>query len=455
MKFFKFAPCALAAIAFTFASCGNDNKNEEPQTPDEGGQGSMEVMTPEESKDFLSQTAIDFIDKFNPSDQREVIKFAADFTKMYGDLELPENFCIDEEETYSPNAFVNALKRGVESYSPSMISRAAYEYTYNIDFAQFAGEYVPGRSAWIKQKDSNDVILFAFSDSKGNDCELRIKASDGTSDVSVSYTYEEEGDYWDDEDYVETTNINLSIPRTINFTLKQGANVLASGYVKSKIDIKGHQISADVKVSVANLEATAVLNGTDSKIAETAKLNVSGQNVLTETAEINGNNLCNVDAIKKSLEKEDASSDELLKFFTGGVVNVDVLGAVQIYGSTKFNRDVLKAFEDSYCEWGYDYSESQARQIVNSAVSALNKNVDVVVKYNKTSTTQASVLFASARDNWGGSSYGEYYVESLIQFPDKTTYSFDEYFENGFHSVTDAWDYLIHNYERMWKNSLK
>lgn len=454
MNFFKFCSIALVGTALSLSSCGKDEPKS-PEEPDNGGNGEMAVLTPQESKTFLSNTAQKFLGKFKPADQKSFVRFAYYFGEKYGDLDLPDNFDVEGKETVvnSPAKFISHLRRGVQSTSPSEITRAAYEYVYDINFKQFAGEYVPGLQQWVKKKDSSDII-FSFTDEDGKPCELKISPSDGSSDGTITSTYEEY-DYWDEEMYSETVIINYSIPKTITFTLKQNDNVLASGHIKSKIDIKGHKLEADVKVSVANLEATSKLDGTDSKITQNAELKVSNETVLTEKAEINGNNLCNLDVIQSTLEKEESNRDDLLKFFSNGIANIDILGDVQLYGKMKLNRDVLEAFDNSYCEWGYGLTKSEAEEIINSSVKALNNNIEALLKYQNKSTTQASLLFTKGIDSWGGSQYGEYYVDGVMKFADDTTYSVEEYFSRGFASVADSWENLIESYEKMWESVIR
>lgn len=444
MKFLKFSVGACFALALAFSSCSKDDSGSEPVNPDDGGSGEMSVLTPQESKTFLSNTAKNLMSKFDPSQQREFMKFAADFGEQYGDLEAPENFYIDEED--SPAYMMRALAKGVQEGSPAAITRTVYEYVYNINFKQFSGEYVPGHYSWVKKRDSKDIV-FSFEDRAGNPCEIKVTASSDTSDGTITIT--DEDWYWD-EYYKDI--YNFSIPCTMTLTVNQNGKTLAGATVKSKINLNGHSLDADVKVYVQNIEVQATVNGTDRKVTQTAKLLVSGETLITEKAEVTGNNLCNIDAIQNALDQEGDDSDVLLSFFDGGVANLDVMGDVQVYGQVTFNREIIRAVKNSECEWGYysDLSKSEAKEKVAAAAAAFNKYVSAVLKYQNKSTTQATLFFETAQHSY--SNWGYFEVEPQLMFEDETTYSFEEYFSYGFSSVTTAWDDLISSYEHVWRS---
>lgn len=446
MNFKKFAIYAFVGVAVSATSCSKDNT---PESPEEGGKGEMEVMTPVESKTFLGETANKFLNKFRAADQAEVIELASYFSDSYGHLDLPDAFYFDDDDEplYDPAEFMHALGKGVAKGSVDQITRAVATYTYNINFDRLKGEYVPGIQQWVKKKDSNDII-FQFTDANGKNCEMKVILSGDTSDVDINWT-EEWYDYYDNENYSEKYVYNISIPRTVKVSLTQGGKELANGSVKSHIDVKNHKVEADIYAKVANIEATAKMDGTDTKITQNSEMKVSGETLVKTTAQINGNKMCDLDAIQASAENEDSNNDDLLSYLHDGLANIDVMGDVQFYGTVTLNGNVIDAL-DNYFEYGYGTTQAEAEADADRAVSALNSNVTVAVKYNNKATTQATLTFKKKVSNWGNGK-GYFYIEPLIKFEsDNTTYSFEEYFERGFSSVEDTWDALISNYEKLW-----
>lgn len=448
MKFSKFFLSVAAFGLLSLGACSDDKKSDDPgKNPDgPGGSGSMEVMTPEESKKFLESAVTKALDMFNPEDQKEVIEVAAYFEEEYGDLELPDNFYFDEDDDlYEPKSFMKGLASACRGNMEGL-TRAAYTYTYDINFDKLKGVYEPDlrNDCWKFVEKSNDVI-FRFYDKNSKQSEIKVTRSGGSSDFTI--TEEDNDEYWDEyEKYI----YNISIPHTVEARLSVGGKQLAYTKVVSSIDIDGHKLSADVYAEAANLTASAKLEGNDSKVASTTRFTVGGKDFLTGYATVNGAGLCDYDKIKGMLE-ESTTDREWANFIQKGDAGVNLIGEVQVYAQANVTKDVVAAFRAG--EWdSYEYnSKSEARADAEAAVRALNQNIAAQMRYNDTKTDQATIVFELEEDTW---SYGwEYTVGMYLKFGDGTTYSFDDYFKH-WTSVETKWNSLMRAYERVWEGAL-
>ena len=311
---------------------------------------------------------------------------------------------------------------------------------YDINFNSFKGVYDPGRYKWSRTEESNDVI-FRFTGPTGETCEARLSASGSASNFEFSY---DDDDYYYSEEYV----FRFSIPRNLTFTLTQGRGTLANAKVETRIDYDGHNYSASVDATAANISVKVNTEGNDSKITENSTVAVNGQVLVGTAAELTGKNLCNVDRIVNNLP-DDLDEGFLTRWFTSAQAKVNVMDKVQAYADVKFNN--------SFCDidetWGYwDYNtREQARAEAERVADVFNKNIDAKIRYNNTKTDQALIRFEPQLDEW--SYYGwEYIVEPVLYFPqDETSYRFNDYFKSGFRSLTNQWNNLVKSYQRLWK----
>ena len=429
MKKFIYGLAAVATLSLGFTSCSD--KDDDGIGDIDQGSGTMEAYSPEESKEFLEKTATEALNLLNPEDQREVIELCSYFLETYGDLDLPENFDVEEDEDNYLSNYMKSTLRGLASGQPSMLTRAAVDYVYDIDFDNFKGVYTPGRYEWVKTDDSNDVI-FRFNNKAGQACELKAVGSSNYYDTSFEWTEE---DYYDGD---EVSQYNFRVPAQVNVTLTAGGKQLASAKVNSNVNFSAHNLSVNAEVSVANISAVAQTEGNDSKVAETATTTINGQLYIAETAVATGNHLCDINFYNKNFTDSDDYASALSQLFSKGEAQVNVLNKVYVDGTINYTYALYDAL-------GL-YAESVAE--AETYVTLLNKNISGKVRYNNTTTTQATVTWSYTADkySWGT----EYTIEPQLQFPDGTTYYFVNYFENGFEGVESLWNNLTKKYEAIW-----
>jgi len=464
MKFRYLLPILICPLFFT--ACGDDDDEldpsgggtvvnpNDPDIPggDDNPSGSMELLSGPEAKQHLSSTANEFLSKFRTRDQQELMNLTGYFLDKYGDIDLPEqwNDVIDENSSYySPARFMRALSRYAASGNGASLAAAVSTYTYNFNFPAFTGVYEPGYYRWDKVADSSDII-FRFADRSGARVELKVTASSSSS--QVDFDYEDSWyDYWSDQRYTDRYYNHLSLPHTISLSLTRGGDTLASGKIDSRVNINGHTFSADITATAANVSVSANVSGTDSQITTTATQAVNGAQLVNMTATLTGNKLCNKDAIRDAVENG-MDNDDILSFFQNAKGSADIMGKVQLSLDGRLNRSVLDVIDDG-CYWDcWDYSSrSEAESACRSAINTLNDAFKGEVRYNRSSTLQATLLFKPYFDSWYGDQYWEYGVDMVLKFAaDNSEFGLGEYFERGFSSVSDLWETTIDSYVNAW-----
>lgn len=444
-KYLYYAACGLA-LSLAMGACGNDEP--EIDIPDEP-QGEMEQLSPSESKKYLETTGSEFLSKFKAADQRDLMEVAAWVSEEYGDLDMPKEF---EVEPVITDRRVSDFLRGV-AYAMShadatKAGEALVTYTYSLDFDQFKGVYEPGRYRWNRTGDSNDIV-FQFKDKYGKECKLVAKAAKGTSDVDINvndyeWDWDEENGYYE---YDVVYAYKTRIPKQVTVTLTNGGATLVNGTINSDINVKGHKVSVDGNVTVANISAIFKVEGSDTKVTETSNFVVSGSTLVSTTATVDGNKLCDLDNWQSMADSDDGINDDaILTVLKNGTATVSVLNRVRVDGNVQFNRDIIGV--DTYWDQ-YDYSKDDAEKLAKKAAENFNKYVTAEVRYGNAATVQANLLWKPKYDD--NYYYWEYTLEPLLKFAsDGTTYGFEEYFENGFSNLVDQWEDLIKSYEKVW-----
>ncbi len=437
-------------------ACGGDDEDfDAPDGPE--GEGSMEQMTPTQSKVHIQEVTTDFMDKFDPADQKEAITLFNDFGALYGDLDLPLNFQ-GETKQYAPGKFFRTLAKGLSGKDVVALSRAASSIVYNIKFQAATGIYEPGKESWTKVQNS-DNIVFRFNDKSGHRAEMIITGKGATNDLS--FDFNDEDGYWDydlqqwiTEEYVYTYNI--SIPREITVKVSVGGNTLVDGRVNSTVNVKGHNFDINADMTVANIRVTATTTGNDSKVTESSEVYVSGEKLATTSATVNGNDLCNIEKIYQAMEEADSDDYDddddyssmltVSDFIKNGSAKVSLMDQLQIYAQGNLNKEMEMLMDSYWDSYEYDGNKNAAKRDCEKAANVFNNNIHAQVRFNNTATDQATITFRAGLYEETYYNYWEYYVEPLLYFPkDGTTYSFEDYF-SGFNSLETIFNNLVNRY---------
>lgn len=445
--------CKWAILSLVvLASCGgkDDNEIDNPEGPQ--GSGSMQEMTPEESKEFLQNTATEFLNLFNPQDQKQAIDLAAYFSSEFEDYDAPDEFNIEPDgRNRIPTPYIKALGQAAKG-DLDALTRAAMTYSYTLKFDRFAGVYEPESKSekWVKTGDSKDII-FKFTNQSNQPVEMKVSQSGGSYDVDFSVM---DWDYDSYEEYEIQYNYFLSVPKNVTASLIENGKELANSTVVSSVDVKGHKINADVNATLMNIKALCKVDGNDSKVEARAEFFVSGNKVADSYATITGNHLCDKTKYESFEDMDDDQIEsELAKMFKTGDCSGNLLDKVQVYGQMEYYRELASDLDSYWDEYDFN-SKDQAQKACQTVCDRLNKNVRTQLRYNKTATDQATIQFVPFFYQWGSSEqYWECYVSANLLFPDKTTYNIDSYFDR-FTNVTNKWNSLISAYEKIWNSAI-
>lgn len=419
-----------SGVCFTSCSDKDDKTNpdepevpENPSNPDNPNKPEPSpvtgVLSAEQAKEYLESAALDFMGKFRPADQKgavESVRYAID---TYSDLDAPADWDINDNDSYwSPARVCKAIRTVLSSGNAGVVARA-FDDLYK--FADYTGVYEPGRDAWERVGDSNDVI-FRFQGKNGA-CELKATA---------------EGNSWE----LEMDDASILVPGKLTVTFTEGSNRIFSAVMVTSGDMDRNKFSADITATVANLAATVKLTGSETKITEDQILSVDGVQVLSSTADINGTRMIS------AIDDEGLDFD-VFNHVNGGKADIDVMGRVQLHGDAA-GVSSLKGIKSSYDT--YDYMTALAAEnACRNACNTINSAIEGTLRFGGTDHVQATVTTQPElyEDNEYWTSWK--IVGVAVFAADGSSQSFDEYFSTGFSGVESRFDSLLESYRRLFR----
>ncbi|MDE6526672.1 MAG: hypothetical protein K2L75_05400 [Muribaculaceae bacterium] len=432
MLFFKKTAYAIAVAASVcaFSACGGDDEEGgvTPPAPIPTPDPVTDVLSAEDAKEYVENTASDFLALFNANDQKAVANLADYVAENYGDLGLPDIFGDEDDYALAPKNFTGSLAQAVRTHSFNPISRAAYVYDYS--FSDFTGVYEPGRYNWEKTADSNDLI-FRFRGPAGN-CELKVSASGNSCTIE---------DY--DEDYDET--IRVTIPRNVKITLTEGSTMHADINVVNELNINGHSFYVNVDATLANLGVALEGRGSDSQITETQSLSINGTTYQTSTATLNGRGMLNPDTY------EYLDEDDISAVLSNSSAAVNIMGNIEVRGQVKNVGAIVNAAENTCFDNWDGVSKDEALNLCRAACNTINNNIAGEVYFGGNSAVQATVIFQPSIDDEGY----YWYVDAVpvIKYAaDGSTQSFEDALD-GFNlgKLERQWESVINSYRRLFR----
>lgn len=442
MKLFKVFAYAFvaAAVSFGMTACGDDDPKD-PGTdplPDGPDQPVVDgILSPEESKEYIEETALQFMDLFKTADQQALVDVADYVNNHYTDLEAPEEWTkligddyVEPYPYYSPAAMAKAIKKAVKTGDYAAIARAA-ETIYR--FSDFTGVFEPAGNQWKKTGDSSDII-FRFQGPKGQ-CELKAAAANG------------EWDYNYTDDYYPEDNFTIKVPKRLTVVFTEGATTHVSAVVDNNVNIKGQAISVKADVTAANIHAVADVNGTSSKISETQALAVNGTTYQTSEAALYGSKMLD----PETLQAIDEEEIDINSVFKNAEAKATLMNRVFISATAK-NFGALADLDTYYDNWnddGQQQTKEQAEALCKQACKVINDNVKGELRYTGNDAVQATIeaypYFYDDPYWW------EYEVSARVKFGDGSSQTFDELLDNtDFTTVENKWKSLVRAYKNLF-----
>lgn len=409
MKFFKFMPALFAAMAMSLTACGGDDEPDNDLTD-----GSIdEPMTIEQTKEEISAVAEEFMSKFNPNDQKELVQFIDYLAANYGDRDIES-----DDEYYAPMRHIGRSAEIIDLVNDVP-----------------TGIYTPGNDGdWVKTGNSSDVVFRIPNDARYGNIDLTVKRSGGKNEFDV--TVPEEGDF------------HLVIPAKVTAILTAGSTTMLTEEIEANLNLGNKTLTATEPLTAANLKVAATVNATNSQANVTSTFSVGGERLIQANGTISGSNLCDIEAIANAVEDE-----AFERLISGAKMTGNIMNRLFLSGNANINSQVIDAY-DSYFEFGYDYcdyaSAAEASLACDRAVTLLNRNISCNIAFTNGGATQAKLVMIKDGDFW--ESYdgqaGCYYPMASVEFADGTTYT-DDYFEYGFENVLSRFDALLNAYKNL------
>lgn len=498
----------FAACVFTLCcafSCSDEVLSGE--TNNSGGGENSEPIKPGASKEFLQETALEFMDVISAQDYENLAEFAEFVESEFNDFDIDEDFVdivedlYDEESNYYYDApFRNpvqvmlgfskiALESAQSTNNIATKSGEVYSYFLSLDasLSDFYGKFEPNYKDEIFEFDNsvNDRIELSIKDDKNQKWVATLKGSKATSLISVKYKLREDytyESYYDDYNYSsedsEEYDFKISVPEKIDFQLTCNGDVIVSWSIDSKIPFEAdinedcitydsyydynHDHSYEVSLDYSKLELNTTLNVNDyietftssvddKHIIFASSVVIKGQQMLEANMIVDGN----LDEIKNDLDNilEDYNEDEEIDLSDIKKVeaSLNVMDKVQIKASCNSLKGLVSAMENiDDSDYGYDDKDFER---YSRYVDELNEKFDAKVYYNNNNTLQA-VLQLEAEKDWHNEWDDEYYYDMIpiILFAaDESKYSVDDFFDdNLFNKVENEFEDLIESFEDMF-----
>lgn len=414
MRIFKFMPAAFAAMAMLLTACGDDP---EPVTADNNGNtgtgSNGESYTTEQTKERIASIAEQFMSKFNPEDQKNLVQFLDYMAETYGDYSIE-----DDDYWYAPMRHIGRSTEIID-----LINDVP------------AGIYTPdGDGEWVKTGNSTDVVFRIPNDARYGNIDLTVKREGGKNELNVTTP---------DED-----SYHLVIPSKVTAILTARGTTMLTDILEANLNLANHTLTATENLTAANIKVTANVNANNTQATVTSTFSVGGEQLISATGNVNGRNLCDPDAIAEAVEDE-----AFERLFNSAKINGNVMNSLFLSGTANITKQVIEAY-DGWFSFGYsddDYSsETEASLACDRAITLLNRNIICDLSFTNGGASQAKlVMIKDGWDNsWNGQRYGEYWPTPAIEFADGSTYT-DELFEYGFDSVFDRFDALINAYKNI------
>jgi len=446
MKTIKWLAMPLLALSLTGLTTACSDKNDEE---DQGG-APAGTLTPEESKERLSQIGKDFVNAIPKSDFDELDLLAR---------HIKDNYCNDDKtddvEQWADRCFKALTNEAI--FPDKITDYSTYKYTRRIyELSQFRGHLTYSGNRWEVQE-ANDLQA-TCTDQNGQQVIAKLTTSGNTKRVYIGEIEIDKKEEYNNYIYTtiyEMDKAHAEIPENITVTLTRGGQTLVTVVVTTdlnSISVENFDLSKDA----ASATVKAQLAGYDiqcNRIA--AKANTENGAVVNFLVNKNGRKLLSADVtatvslpsgmVWSEYTDQDLFEDKLEQF--GGKVTVcklDVLGQLQVTAACTDAHTIYEQFETA------DDNKKNA-DVVNSCAQKINNNFTAQFFYDGGSISQGHMEFEATPNSEGK----KYYLEPVIVFPDGSRYNMtnESYFnEDDFKGLVDLFDTLCDSYEKMVDN---
>ncbi len=424
----KFSYAFMLLSALSLSAC----QEKDPNDPNNNGGENDSIitgkeLTVEESKEYLEKAANEFMDYFNPDDQKEAVELTQYLGENYGEYEIPMEF----EQEYP----LKSMKRVAQALRAGNFFAAATAAMPNVvNFDNYTGVYKVSGTRWVRVSDAPS-IKFQIKDAKGQGGYLEItKDSIGYDQLNKSPMPED---------------LVIYVPHKLTAKLVCGGKTHYSVSTTSALTMNT-SYDVEVDATFANANAKVTMKATNTSIKLSGVGNISGKQIMLANATVSGRDMCNFDKLQYIEKNSDI--DRFFQTIEGSMTAID---KVMVKASSK-NLSSL-AYITGYYSYGnsewYDFTtEAEAMAACQRDIQVLTSNLTADVYLGGKRQASLGFIPFSEKYEWSSSGGGEVRVMPVIKFHDGTTYEIEEYFtESAFKSVINNFDFILRAYERLIK----
>ena len=460
---------------------GNNNQDEENNgnNDQEDTNKPTAELSPAQQQAKFQSVGQEVLNEFPANEFENLAKIAEAFEKTYGSN---ENYDLTELEEWIDENFAVAY---VQDHNHTSTEHAEVCIN-NIDFllllSNHTGLFTFGTNKVTVDPSYTNGTKAVFT-VDGQTYEAEITSSGKVTTAYFEYEYHCEWGYeykydgWkQDNKYDDFFQITIGVPENINVSITENGSPLAT--VKAKFDTKvtpGHfQVSTDALY----VEFTASINGFDFKFNKTgfdgsagtaeSGITISKDGKQISTCKASANLKLRYEAVQYDYESDDdyyshydhsTETQVIVDDLTNVVVNMDILGQIQVKGTCKdvnlLNyeiEEVNKALD--FYDWETGESKNVDETEAARHLEEVNKLIDFCVYYDNGNNQQASIKFEyyyekeHGYDEWGNewTSYSRG-LYPIIVFNDGSQNKIEDFFtENAFGGLIESVEALAESY---------
>lgn len=441
LKFFSLAMMALA-MSYSFVACGDDDEKDDNEKivipePDQDPDPDV-VLTPKEQKEKLEVTARNLISKIDASDFEEITDLVKS-TKEIMDIN-------DKDEDYS---------EAIQKWIQSAVELCEGNMTNNVQknlylAANFTGKFELQGNKWVNKGENPNALEFIYNDNKGINTVVKITASSKYTPIHHAYFDNERYDY--EEEATLRYENTYGIPEKLTVTLTHNGKTLADATITTAfnsnelnldLEKENYEITATINISGYQIAIDKVrYSGTEDNAYASITINKGNEKLISMQAEAGIKIRLVTDREYYYGEYFESTNFEVMQK-DRVALNVDVLGDVRLIGEIK-DADKLSNFLSAAAD--NDEDEESFKRNIGYA----NDQLNIGLYYDGKDTRMAKIeLKTTAHKDY---SYDYYSYEPAIVFNDKTSYTFENFFEKTyFKKVTDNFTTLIEDFNRLFR----
>lgn len=478
----------VVSCLLTFTSCeGFDLGGLLGGNGGDGGNGSVELLTPSEQKAKLDSVGVKVLEKCPAGDFEDFCDFYSAFVKEY----------IDRDDEYGFDALFEFGEDAVDSSCKELKDEwwydAALKQSVNdnvwdivVVLSNHKGDFTFGADSLSRDRNSTYDGVRVKMPLRGKNYEARLTTSGKTTRAYYRYLYHSEWHdgygYWDEdtdqwvsveggvtEIYNEDYKFEIHVPENIEIGIYENDSQMAT--VKIKTAQSFSAAGLDPTLDNINYDVTVFLNnGYEIVVNDVAYDGAKGTaggafNLKKDGEPIVSASVSGQAQIENTTDSEGTSAK--VNYAKKIDFLVDVIGEVQMKGSCSDAKELSEAMDEYYdalSYWDDNDGYSTRKQPDETAalrhLNNINAKIDISVYYNLDySKKQAHVEFEmyKERSEWdenGDGNYDndyDYDLMPVIVFNDNSRYAVEDYFtEEAFKNLLDKSEAFAEEYDALF-----